>query len=68
MSRQFFANSWGQIALGVFMLVGIALPVLISLANTIGLRKATMKVVIGLLIAIWVMAGVVLIVRGLNRM
>ena len=59
---------WQSVALGIAMLLGIVIPAFISLVNTIGLGKACGKVFTGLLVSIWVLAGVILIVRGLNKM
>lgn len=59
---------WYSLAAGIAMLVIVALPAFISLANTIGLGKALGKVVIGFLVSAWIIAGVILIIRGLNKM
>lgn len=68
MSRQYLARSWNQVALGVAMLVGAALPAFICLSNKIGLGKAVGLIILSLFIAAWVIAGAILIARGLSKM
>ena len=68
MSKQYLTTSWSSLAAGVAMLLAVALPTVIMLANDIGIGRAIVKIVIGLLIALWVIVGVVLVVRGLNKM
>lgn len=61
-------NSWRQIILGVAMLGSLALGLIVKLANTYGTGRAITSVVGGMLLAAWILAGVVLIVRGLDKM
>lgn len=68
MYQQYNKHSWSQIVIGAAMLLGLALVVSIKLASTIGLGRAVASILGGILIAVWLVVGVVLIVRGLNRM
>jgi len=66
MSKYFQPSAWSQLAVGIGMLA--VLVVLIKMANTIGLTKAISKVFIFVCIVAWVGTGVVLVIRGLNKM
>lgn len=68
MSKYFRPPAWSQLVAGIAMLVAIALPVLIKMSNEIGLGKTFGTIVVGLLVAVWILVGVILIVRGLNKM
>jgi len=61
-------GSWSQLVVGIAMLGCVILAVLIKLSNTIGISKALGSVVLGILIAAWIIVGVVLIVHGLSKM
>lgn len=61
-------NSWCQIVIGVAMLGCSGLGAFICLGYKIGFGKALAANVLGILIAVWVIAGAVLLGRGLNKM
>lgn len=68
MSKHYQPSSWSQLACGVGMLDALGLIGLIYLSNEIGFGKAVAAVILGTLIAAWLIIGVVLVVRGLSKM
>lgn len=59
---------WSQIFGGIAMLGVAALGPTVALANAIGIGKALAAIMLGLLIAAWVITGAILIARGLSKM
>ena len=68
MSKQYITTSWSQLATGVAMLAIAVLTAFICLGNKIGFGKALAIIFLGGFISIWLIVGVVLVVRGLNKM
>jgi len=61
-------RNWNQIILGLAMLLGVVIGFVICLANHNGLGKTIGSIVVVLCITAWVIAGIVLVLRGLNKM
>ena len=59
---------WTQIVYGVAMLGSAGLAAFICLSNKIGLGKALGLTLLGVLFAAWLIAGVILVVRGISRL
>jgi len=68
MGKYFQPSAWSQLTVGIGMLALITLVVLIRMANTIGLGKTLGKFFVFACIVAWVGIGVVLVIRGLNKM
>lgn len=58
---------WSELLIGILMLLVAGIWAFISLANSIGLAVASLKVAAGLIAATWLIVGVVFTIRGLNR-
>ena len=68
MSKQYITTSWSQLAAGIAMLGSTILAFLIYLAAAVGIGNAFGLVLIALFVSTWIVIGVVLVVRGLNKM